>query len=163
MSKLFDINKIFEKHNQESVFDNMDRIMNLISEAADDEENQEEGGEEEPAPEEGGVDPNAEMGDDMPPADPTMAPQGQEGEPADEGDGIYVSANQKAVLAKTMLDALQAEPPKPGEIPENLLNVTDTNADEVIKYIQSLTSLSNAMSLEDNGDENGLVNSLKEV
>lgn len=145
--KLQDFTKIFNNKSA-SVFDNMDKVMRMITEA--DEENQDEEGQEDAAEEQA--------------TDPTMAPeQPAEGEPADEGDGIYVSANQKAMFAKTMLDALQAEPPKPGEIPENLLNVTDANADEVIKYIQSLISLSNATSLADNGEETGLVNTLKEV
>ena len=153
--KLQDFSKIFE-NKKASVFDNMDKVLQMITEA-DEENTDEEAPEgEEPAPEEGT--------EGEQPADPTMSPeQPAEGEPADEGDGIYVSANQKAMLAKTMLDALQAEPPKPGEVPENLLNVTDANADEVIKYIQSLISLSNATSLADNGEESGLVNSLKEV
>lgn len=151
--KLQDFSKIFE-NKKVSVFDNMDKVMQMITEA--DEENTDEEAQE---GEEGGEGTGEEQ-----PADPTMTPeQPVEGEPADEGDGIYVSANQKAMLAKTMLDALQAQPPKPGEIPENLLNVTDANADEVIKYIQSLISLSNATSLEDNGEQSGLVNTLKEV
>ena len=150
-----DYSKIF--NNKKSVFDNMDTVLQIIAEAAEEDPNAEAEGEE------GEATSDDEMGEEQP-EDPTMGPSNEqqpEGEPADEGDGIYVSSNEKAVLAKTMLDALQAEPPKPGEIPENLLNVTDANADQVIKYIQSLTSLSNATALADNGDEAGLVDTLK--
>lgn len=145
-----DYSKIFDS--KKSVFDNMDSVLQMIAEAAEEDPNTEEEGTEEEGME----------GEDEQPMDPTMGEGDQtQGEPAEEEDGIYVSSNQKAVLAKTMLDALQAEPPKPGEIPENLLNVTDANADQVIKYIQSLTSLSNATALQDNGDTAGLVDTLK--
>ena len=145
-----DYSKIFDS--KKSVFDNMDSVLQMIAEAAEEDPNAEEEGTEEEGME----------GEGEQPMDPTMGEGDQaQGEPAEEEDGIYVSSNQKAVLAKTMLDALQAEPPKPGEIPENLLNVTDANADQVIKYIQSLTSLSNATALQDNGDTAGLVDTLK--
>lgn len=145
---MLDFSKIFENKNR-SVFDNMDDVMKMITEA----ENQEEPQEEE-APAEG---------EDPTTPEPT-APNEPDpnAEPADEESGVYVSSNEKATIAKTMLDALQADPPKPGEVPENLLNVTNANADEVIKYIQSLISLTNSVSLSDNGNDNGLVDTLKQ-
>ena len=156
---MLDFSKIF-KDKQASVFDNMDKIARMITEAQGDEEGQEEEQPEEGQGEEGDMGGEEEM-----PVDPTQAPQEQptEGEPADTGDGIYVSANEKATLAKAMLNALQADPPKPGEVPDNLLNVTSANADEVIKFIQSFTSLTSATSLADDGDGEGLVDTLKSV
>lgn len=145
---MLDFSKIFENKNR-SVFDNMDDVMKMITEA----ENQEEPQEEE-APAEG-EDPTTPEPTAPNEADPNA-------EPADEESGVYVSSNEKATIAKTMLDALQADPPKPGEVPENLLNVTNANADEVIKYIQSLISLTNSVSLSDNGNDNGLVDTLKQ-
>ena len=155
---MIDFSKIFADKNA-SVFDNMDKIAKMITEAQE-ENNPDEGEGEEQGEQEG------EAPEEEAPVDPTQMSDEQmmdEGEPADEGDGIYVSANEKATLAKAMLDALQATPPKPGEIPENLLNVTSTNADDVIKFIQSLTSLTNATALADNGDKAGLVDTLKSV
>lgn len=152
--RILNFSKVFEDKSA-SVFDNMDKVYKMIKEAQEDAENEQE-------------EPDAEEGQEQeaPPEDPTK-PTGEvedpNAEPADEESGVYVSSNEKATIAKTMLDALQATPPKPGEIPENLLNVTNANADDVIKYIQSLISLTNSVSLADNGDENGLVNTLKEA
>ena len=57
---------------------------------------------------------------------------------ADPNAGVFISDNQKAEMAKMILDALMMTPPEPGTIPPNLMNVTTDNADEVIKYIQGL-------------------------
>lgn len=147
---MLDISKIFENKGR-SVFDNIDAAMNLITEA---EQNPQQG-EEEQAPE--------ENQDPTMPDTPQAAPNENDpnSEPADSESGIYVSSNEKATIAKTMLDALQADPPKPGEIPDNLINVTSANADDVIKYIQSLVSITNSVSLDDNGNDDGLVDTLK--
>lgn len=149
---MLDISKIFENRHR-SFFDNIDDALTLITEADEQQEQDEE----------------AAGGEEAQPQDPTMEddPQTAPGEddpsvePADSESGIYVSSNEKATIAKTMLDALQSEPPKPGEIPDNLINVTNANADDVIKYIQSLVSLTNSVSLNDNGNEDGLVDTLK--
>lgn len=150
---MIELSKIFEDKFA-SVFDNMDKAMVVLNEASENQNQEEEqpqgGGEQEQQPQQ-----------EAPQQDPTM-PEAQQEEPADQDSGIYVSSNEKATLAKTMLDALQATPPKPGEIPEKLLNVTNVNADEVIKYIQSLVSLTNSVSLADNGDKSGLVDTLKD-
>lgn len=139
--------KIFE-NNKESVFDKMDKLMSLF-EAADEEggDEQQQGGEEE-AP----VDPTQ--------PDPNAQP---EGTPAQESEGMFISPNQKAIIAKTMLDALQSPPPNTGEIPEELLTVTDVNADQVIKFIQSLVSLSNKLdtSITSDGDDDSLMSELR--
>lgn len=147
-------NKIFESAG--SVFDKMDQLMALY-EAAEDEQ-----GDDEAAAEEGGDE--AAGGEEM--TDPTMPQEGGgEGQPADEDTGVYISTNQKAVMAKTMLDALMAPPPQTGEIPEELLNVTDANADQVIKFIQSLTGLTSALDTSEMSDSNpdSLASELKNV
>lgn len=142
---MIDFSKIFE-NKSDSVFDNMDKVIKLITEADNPDDSQNEQEQEDPTM----VDGQEEMAEQ------------QEGDPADPETGVYISSNEKAALAKTMLDALQADPPKPGEIPNNLLNVTNTNADEVIKYVQSLLSLTNSVSLADDGGDAGLVDTLKE-
>lgn len=155
-------NKIFESTG--SVFDKMDQLIALY-EAADDTEDNDGGDVDMDISDDEG---NANSGDegeteDM--TDPTQPAEDAEGQPADEDSGIYISTNQKAVMAKTMLDALMAQPPQAGEIPENLLNVTDANADQVIKFIQSLTSLSSALDTSATSDSNpdSLASELKEV
>lgn len=145
--------KIFANGSKDSVFDNIAKLKSLL-EAAEDEaaDPAEEGGE---AGEEGGE----------APADPTQpAPEAAEAEPAEESEGVYISPNEKAVMAKTMLDALQAQPPATGEIPQELLNVTDANADQVIKYVQSLISLASALDTSATSDSNpdSLVSALKQ-
>lgn len=147
--------KIFANGSKDSVFDNIAKLKSLL-EAAEDEaaDPAEEGGE---AGEEGA---EAEA-----PADPTQpAPEAAEAEPAEESEGVYISPNEKAVMAKTMLDALQAQPPATGEIPQELLNVTDANADQVIKYVQSLISLASALDTSATSDSNpdSLVSALKQ-
>ena len=63
-------------------------------------------------------------------------------------EGVFMSDNQKAQFAKMMLDALMMTPPDAGTIPNELMNVTTQNADEVIKYIQNLNGLNAATSLD---------------
>jgi hypothetical protein len=76
---------------------------------------------------------------------------------------FFISDNQKADLAKIMLDALQMTPPEPGTIPAELMNVTTDNADAVIKYIQSLNSLDGPLSLKNDSNENSLAGALKDI
>lgn len=159
-------NQIFESSG--SVFDKMDMLIALY-EAAEDEKSDDTSDENAENKDSAvdDIDMDAAMDDSAEPVDPTQ-PQpdaDQEAQPADEDSGVYISTNQKAVLAKTMLDALLAQPPQAGEIPEELLNVTDANADQVIKFIQSLTSLSSTLDTSVNSDlnPNSLASELKEI
>ena len=140
--------KIFE-NSKESVFDKMDKLISLFEAVDEDDSNDQQGGEEEDP-----VDPTQ--------PDPNAQPDGT---PAQESEGMFISPNQKAILAKTMLDALQSPPPNTGEIPEELLTVTDVNADQVIKFIQSLVSLSNKLdtSITSDGDDDSLMSELKKT
>lgn len=77
--------------------------------------------------------------------------------------GTFMSDNQKAEIAKMVLDALMMTPPEPGTIPHNLMNVTTDNADEVIKYIQSLNALNAPLSLDNETDMNSMSGALKDI
>lgn len=152
--------KIIDENKKQSVFENILRLKSLFEaaedEAADDTEEATDEGQE--------ADPTT-GGEEEGMTDPTEPAQDTEGgEPADESEGIYVSPNEKAVLAKTMLDALQATPPETGTIPADLLKVTDANADKVISYIQSIISLTNSLDTSETSDSNpdSLVSTLKQ-
>lgn len=80
---------------------------------------------------------------------------------ADPESGTFMSDNQKAEMAKMILDALMMTPPEPGTIPSNLMNVTTDNADEVIKYVQGLNALSAPLSLDNDADTNSMAGALK--
>lgn len=82
---------------------------------------------------------------------------------ADPNAGIFISDNQKAEMAKMILDALMMTPPEPGTIPSNLMNVTTDNADEVIKYIQGLNALSAPLALNNDSDSNSMAGALKDI
>lgn len=77
--------------------------------------------------------------------------------------GVFMSENQKAEMAKMLLDALMMTPPEPGTIPSNLMNVTTDNADEVIKYVQGLNALSAPLSLDNDANENSMAGALKDI
>ena len=77
--------------------------------------------------------------------------------------GTFMSDNQKAEIAKMILDALMMTPPEPGTIPHNLMNVTTDNADEVIKYIQGLNALNAPLSLDNETDMNSISGALKDI
>lgn len=77
--------------------------------------------------------------------------------------GTFMSDNQKAELAKMLLDALMLTPPEPGTIPSELMNVSTSNADQVIKYIQGLNALSGPLSLDNDSDSNSMAGALKEI
>ena len=134
------------------IFDTINRYKKIY-EAAEDE--MQEGGD---APAEGGEQPQ----------DATEAPA--EGDAAsdptkqaDPNAGVFMSDNQKAEMAKMILDALMMTPPEPGTIPANLMNVTTDNADEVIKYIQGLNALSAPLSLNNDSDTNSMAGALKDI
>ena len=80
-------------------------------------------------------------------------------------EGVFMSDNQKAQFAKMMLDALMMTPPDAGTIPNELMNVTIQNADEVIKYIQNLNGLNAATSLDGSSPQSldNLTGALKDV
>lgn len=80
---------------------------------------------------------------------------------ADPESGTFMSDNQKAEMAKMILDALMMTPPEPGTIPSNLMNVTTDNADEVIKYVQGLNALSAPLSLDNDADTSSMAGALK--
>ena len=73
----------------------------------------------------------------------------QEETPVDENT-IMISPQEKANLAKIMLNALLMSPPN--ELPNEILNVTVDNADYVIKTIQAITSLNNSISTDENSE-----------
>ena len=92
--------------------------------------------------------------------------EGAETDPTKQADpeaGVFMSDNQKAEIAKMLIDALMMTPPEPGTIPSNLMNVTTDNADEVIKYIQGLNALSAPLSLDNDTDENAMGGALKSI
>lgn len=98
--------------------------------------------------------------------DPATAEDAVETDPNKQADpeaGIFMSDNQKAEIAKMLIDALMMTPPEPGTIPSNLMNVTTDNADEVIKYIQGLNALSAPLSLDNDTDENAMGGALKSI
>lgn len=84
-------------------------------------------------------------------------------EQAEPENGIFISDIQKAEIAKAMLDALMMEPPKAGVVPENLINVTTDNADDVIKFVQTINSVNAPLSLDNEADENSLAGALKDI
>ena len=116
------------------------------------------------------TDPNADpaAGGEAPAdaTDPAAAEGGAETDPTKQADpeaGVFMSDNQKAEIAKMLIDALMMTPPEPGTIPSNLMNVTTDNADEVIKYIQGLNALSAPLSLDNDTDENAMGGALKSI
>lgn len=108
------------------------------------------------------ADPNA-----APAADATAPPEEEAtsdpSKQADPESGTFMSENQKAEMAKMLLDALMMTPPEPGTIPSNLMNVTTDNADEVIKYIQGLNALSAPLALDNDTDEGSMGGALKNI
>lgn len=98
--------------------------------------------------------------------DPAAAEGDADADPNKQADpeaGVFMSDNQKAEIAKMLIDALMMTPPEPGTIPSNLMNVTTDNADEVIKYIQGLNALSAPLSLDNDTDENAMGGALKSI
>lgn len=75
------------------------------------------------------VDNEADLSDSEP--DPTETPAPED--LPSNAEGAYVSDDKLAMFAKTLLSAYMAPPGK--NIPQNLLNVTRDNANEVIEFI----------------------------
>lgn len=107
--------------------------------------------------------------DEEQPADATNPPQdasSEDNNPENQANpekGLFISDNQKADIAKLLLDALMLPPPEAGSIPQNILNVTTNNADEVINYIKSLTSIDNQLDLNNENDPNSMNGALKDI
>lgn len=104
---------------------------------------------------------DGEDAQDVMPPDNQEAIQGDDPEAqADVDNGIFISDNKKAEFAKMMLDALMSNPPKTGEVPQQYLNVTTENSDDVINFIQSLLALGAGIGEE---GEDSLSDELKGV
>lgn len=163
-----------KKKNIFKVFDTFDRLekrySDLITEA-DDENNDEQTdeGEDDAGDDEGtggdmpadAIDDGGEDGAGNAAAEGDAPANYNEGDPntdpnmqADAQAGTFVSDNKKAEFAKTLLDALNMQPPAQGEIPQQYLNVTTDNADEVITFIKSLLSLSAPLTDDDDSEIN---------
>ena len=82
-------------------------------------------------------------------------------EQAEPETGVFMSANQKAVVAKSALDALLLQPPPPGTIPPELLNVNDSNADQVLAFVQKYVQTSSSTDIGNENDPESLVSKLK--
>lgn len=146
-------------------FETLERLLKRYSmlveaDEADNTDDQNQGEEaaepEEDAADEGGDMPEELTDGEAPQTEEVpMQPQGAMGDnpdaQADVDNGIFISDNKKAEFAKMMLDALMSNPPKTGEIPQQYLNVTIDNSDDVINFIQSLLALGSGIG--DDGEE----------
>ena len=138
------------------------------NQAAGDEQQQVDDGTGEMPVDDGTGDPGMEQQpadgtEEMP--DPTNADDNGAGaeEQANPEDGVFISDIKKAEFAKILISALMNETPKPGTVPDDMLNVTKENADQVIKYVQSLLNLDSSLSTENETDENGFTNAVKGI
>lgn len=97
-------------------------------------------------------------------ADPNSGPQEESNNPENQADpeaGEFISDNQKAMFAKMLLDALMTQPPSPGTIPQQWMNATTDNADEIIKYVQGLNALEAPLSLDNESNPSSMAGALK--
>lgn len=132
-------------------------LKKMIREANGDEEPENEQGDEE-------VGENIEDIEEEPASDDTDTTEGENNAPEEQADpetGVFMSANQKAVVAKSALDALLLQPPPPGTIPPELLNVNDSNADQVLAFVQKYVQTSSSIDVDNENDPNSLVSKLK--
>lgn len=100
-----------------------------------------------------------EGGDEMM-EDPTTADDNAE-EQANPEDGIFISDIKKAEFAKLLISALMNEVPQAGSVPDEMLNVSTENADQVIKYIQNLLNLDTQLSTDNENNEDSFANAVK--
>lgn len=100
-----------------------------------------------------------EGGDEMV-EDPTTADNNAE-EQANPEDGIFISDIKKAEFAKLLISALMNEVPQAGSVPDEMLNVSTENADQVIKYIQNLLNLDTQLSTDNENNEDSFANAVK--
>lgn len=139
----------------------LDKLM-AIYEAAEDND---EGVDAADAVNQASEDDNADGGEQNAeqPADATTAvPDDQNPDiQASVEDGAFVSPEKKTEYAKIALAALMLQPPVEGTIPPDLLNVTQNNADQVIKTVTACTNLSAPLTLTNTNDPNGLPNALQ--
>lgn len=137
MKKTSKVNKILLKY--EKTLKNVEKNILLEADEKEDDNTNDENST-------GGVDENdVDISGDDEGGDDTI----QEEAPVDENT-IMISPQEKANLAKIMLNALLMSPPN--ELPNEILNVTVDNADYVIKTIQAITSLDNSISTDENGE-----------
>lgn len=94
--------------------------------------------------------------------DPTDAQDNPEDQ-ANPEDGIFISDIKKAEFAKLLINALMNAVPEPGTVPQDMLNVNVENADSVIDYVQNLLNLDGALSTDNEADESGFANAVKEI
>lgn len=94
--------------------------------------------------------------------DPTDAQDNPEDQ-ANPEDGIFISDIKKAEFAKLLINALMNAVPEPGTVPQDMLNVNVENADSVIDYVQNLLNLDGALSTDNESDESGFANAVKEI
>lgn len=94
--------------------------------------------------------------------DPTDAQDNPEDQ-ANPEDGIFISDIKKAEFAKLLINALMNAVPEPGTVPQDMLNVNVENADNVIDYVQNLLNLDGALSTDNEADESGFANAVKEI
>lgn len=100
-----------------------------------------------------------EGGDEMM-EDPTTADDNAE-EQANPEDGIFISDIKKAEFAKLLISALMNDVPQAGSVPDEMLNVSTENADQVIKYIQNLLNLDTQLSTDNENNEDSFANAVK--
>lgn len=137
MKKTSKVNKILLKY--EKTLKNVEKNILLEADEKEDDNTNDENST-------GGVDENdMDISGDDEGGDDTI----QEETPVDENT-IMISPQEKANLAKIMLNALLMSPPN--ELPNEILNVTVDNADYVIKTIQAITSLNNSISTDENSE-----------
>lgn len=118
------------------------------------------------APVDSNADPNADPNAAVQPDPTDAADNGADSDPENQAnpeDGIFISDIKKAEFAKLLITALMNKEPEAGSIPQEMLNVTKDNADNVIQYVQSLLSLDSSLSTDNEADEDGFANSVKEV
>lgn len=73
----------------------------------------------------------------------------------------FVSSENKIEFAKIVFNALFSEPPAEGTIPNELLNVTTNNADNVIKFVTACINLDAPLTLTNQNQPESLPNVLQ--
>lgn len=108
------------------------------------------------------------MGDDAAMDDSSTTPEEEapDNAPEDQAEpetGIFISDNQKASIAKSLLNALMAKAPEAGAVPQELLNVTVANADQVIQFVQQYLTVAQGVDAADENNPNSLVSQIKDI
>lgn len=132
------------------VFNTIEKFMKLYE--ADEDPTAAEGG----VPAEGAE--GAEAG--APPADGADATQPQEGA---ENENEPMANNERVEMAQLLIQALQKQPPSPGEIPEDKLKADENNAQDIINFVRSLVALNTSLSLDDETNSNTMAGAIKEI